>query len=41
MSEQTEEGKEYQNLESIKCFDLDPQVLADNIVFTINQPWGY
>ena len=28
------------NRESIKCFDFGPEVLADNIIYVMNQPWG-
>lgn len=31
---------EYSNLESISCGDISASVLADNIIYTINQPWG-
>lgn len=26
--------------ESIHCFDFGPEVLADNIIYVMNQPWG-
>ncbi len=26
--------------ESIKCFDFGPSIMADNIIYAINQPWG-
>lgn len=28
------------NPESMNCFDYGPSILADNIIYTINQPWG-
>lgn len=28
------------DMESIQCIEYDPGVLADNIIYTINQPWG-
>lgn len=28
------------DIENINCFDFGPSVLADNIIYTINQPWG-
>lgn len=28
------------DIESINCFDYGPAVLADNIIYAINQPWG-
>lgn len=28
------------NRESIHCFDFGPEVLADNIIYVMNQPWG-
>lgn len=26
--------------ESMKCFDFGPSIMADNIIYAINQPWG-
>ena len=26
--------------ESIHCFDFSPSILADNIIYAIDQPWG-
>ena len=26
--------------ENIHCFDFGPEVLADNIIYVMNQPWG-
>lgn len=31
---------DYSNLESIECGEYPPGVLADNIIYAINQPWG-
>ena len=24
----------------MKCFDFGPSIMADNIIYAINQPWG-
>ena len=28
------------DIDSIHCFDFGPEVLADNIIYVMNQPWG-
>ena len=31
---------DFHDINSIKYNDPDPQILADNIIYAINQPWG-
>ena len=31
---------DYHDIDSIRYCDPDPQILADNIVYLIDQPWG-
>ena len=32
--------QDYHDINSITYMDPDPQILADNIVYLIDQPWG-
>ncbi len=36
----TTPGLDLYNPESMDCFDFGPSILADCIIYTINQPWG-